>query len=126
MRDRGSGCEGRRRNRPSARSSRAPLIGCEISCRKRDRRAMRRAIRRALPGVVIALERSTICDALAGDHAFKRREPVTIVGLAGIRIPCALRRLDFLTQHRGPPLPAAHPALTTPPTHSNPPPPPPL
>src|SRR5260370_39336429 len=111
MRDHGSGCEGRRRNRRSAPSSRARLIGCEISCRKRDRRAVRRAIRGALPGVVIALERRTISDALAGDHAFKRRKPVTIVGLAGVRIAGPLCRLDFFAQYRGPLVPAEQPTL---------------
>src|SRR5260370_40441266 len=122
MRDHVSGCEGRRSNRPSAPSSRALLIGCEISCRKRDRRAVRRAIRGALPGVVMALERRTISDALAGDHAFKRRKPVTIVGLAPLptlprergrvgRGAGPLCRLDFFAQHRGPLVPAEQPAL---------------
>src|SRR5215470_9514025 len=72
---------------------------------------MRGAIRRALPGVLIALERRTVGDALAGDHAFERRKPVTIVGLAGVGIAAELRRLDFLAQRRGPLVPAEQPAL---------------
>src|SRR5437899_1094275 len=72
---------------------------------------MRGAIRGALPGVVIALERRRFGDTLAGDHAFKRLEPVTIVGLASVWIAGELRRLDFFAQHRGPLVPAEQPAL---------------
>src|SRR5215468_9721840 len=72
---------------------------------------MRRAIRGAPPGLVIALERRSIGDTLAGDHAFKRLKKEPIVGLAGVRIAGALRRLDFFAQHRGPLVPAKQPTL---------------
>src|SRR2546425_5437225 len=83
---------------------------------------MRRAIRRALPGVVIALERPTVGEALAGDHAFKRCKPMTVVGLAPLptlprergrvgRGAGALRRLDLFAKHRRPLVPIEQPAL---------------
>ena len=67
-----------------------------------DRLAVRRAIRRVIPGVLITRERRRIGDALLGDEALQRVEPMPIVGLAGVGIARRLRALDLLAERRGP------------------------
>ena len=55
-----------------------------------------------VPGVAVARERLLVGDALRGDDALERIEPVPVIGLAGIGIAGRLRALDLLAEHRRP------------------------
>src|ERR1700722_18169109 len=74
----------------------------EVIRSKLDRLAVRGAVGGPIPRVVIARERIARGDALLGDQPFERREPVVIVGLAGVGIAGRLRTLDFRGERRGP------------------------
>src|SRR4051794_13001873 len=82
------------------------VIGTQL-----DRLPMRRAIRRMVPGMLVARECGSIGQALIGDEALECVEPVTIVGLAGVGIACALSTLDLRRECRGPLRPGEQPAF---------------
>ena len=63
---------------------------------------MRGAFARALPGVASSRQHIYIGKAFGGDDAFQRRQPVVIIGLAGVGIAGSLRLLDFIAERRGP------------------------
>src|SRR5262245_53883489 len=77
-------------------------IPAEVSFLQLDRCTVRRAVRRAVPGVVMLRERQCRGEAFFGDDALQRGKPVTVVGLAGIRVACCLSLLDLLAERRGP------------------------
>src|SRR6266700_8070028 len=70
-----------------------PLL--EIFRAQLDRRAVRGAVGGVLPGAAITREAGGVGDALFGDQAFERGEPVPVIGLAGIGIARLLRALDL-------------------------------
>src|SRR5262244_3408400 len=67
-----------------------------------DRLAVRRTVRGMVPGVAIAGEARSIDDALLGNEAFERVEPMPIIGVAAIGVARLLRALDLLGQRRRP------------------------
>src|ERR1700733_9950078 len=76
-----------------------------------DRRAVRGAFAGVLPGVARARELLRVGDALLGDDALQRGEPVMIIGLAGVGIAGGLRLLDLVTERRRPFRPGEQAAL---------------
>src|ERR1700676_5529661 len=64
-----------------------------------------------LPGVARALQLPRVGDALFGDDAFKRSEPMMIISLAGIGIAGDLRLLDLVAERCRPFLPGEQAAL---------------
>ena len=71
-------------------------LGDEILRPQFDRLAVRRAVGGVVPGVAVARERRRVGDALLGDQAFERGEPVPVIGVAGVGIAGGLRALDLL------------------------------
>src|SRR4249920_3423109 len=63
--------------------------------RQLDRLAVRRAVGGPVPGVAVAVQEFGRRDALGGDEALQRRQPMLIVGLAGVGIAGGLRALDL-------------------------------
>ena len=51
-----------------------------------DRRTMWRAIAGAVPGIAIAMQGFGRCNAFRGDEFLQGREPMPVVGLAGVGI----------------------------------------
>ena len=72
---------------------------------------MRRAVGGVVPGVAVAMQEIGSRDALGGDEPLQRREPVPVVGLAGVGIAGGLRALDFFGKRCGPFVPGEHAAL---------------
>src|SRR5215216_8108575 len=60
-----------------------------------DRRAVRSAVGRMIPSVVVAPQGRRVGDALLGDDAFERVEPVMVISLAGVGIARLLSALDL-------------------------------
>jgi hypothetical protein len=48
-----------------------------------------------IPGVAITVQRFACADAFGRDQPFECREPVPIIGLAGVGIAGGLRALDL-------------------------------
>ena len=63
---------------------------------------MRRAVGGVVPGVAIAREDGRIGDALLGDQAFERGEPVPVIGVAAVGVARRLRALDLRGKRRRP------------------------
>src|SRR5258708_38044512 len=76
-----------------------------------DRRAVRRAFAGVFPGVARARQLLCVGDALFGDDALQRGEPMVIVGLAGVGIAGGLRLLDLVAECCRPFLPGEQAAL---------------
>ena len=76
-----------------------------------DRRAMRRAVGGVVPGVAVAVQGIRGRDALGRDQPLQRRQPVPVIGLAGVGIAFGLRALDFLGERGGPFVPGEQAAL---------------
>src|SRR5438270_472949 len=72
------------------------FLSRKILGRQLDRIAMLGAAGGNVPGIAVALEHCLAGKALRGDDPFQRRKPVTVVGLAGIGVPCGLCALDLL------------------------------
>src|SRR5947209_3712515 len=71
----------------SAARRRARATGLrEIVGAQLDRRAVRGAVGSAVPGVAVAREAGGVGDALLGDKALQRGEPVPVIGVAGVGI----------------------------------------
>src|SRR5580692_8125875 len=64
-----------------------------------------------VPGVAVAVERLRRRHALGRDQPLQRREPMPIIGLAGIGIAFRLSALDLFGQRRGPFFPDEEAAL---------------
>ncbi len=67
-----------------------------------NRFAMRRSLHRALPGLKMFGKRLRRRRAFCRDHAFEGREPMVVVGFAGVGIAGGLGFFNFLAKHRGP------------------------
>jgi hypothetical protein len=67
-----------------------------------NRFPVRRSLRCVLPGLVVLRQSLRRGRAFFGDHAFEGREPMTIVGFAGVGIAGGLCLFDLLTEHCGP------------------------
>src|SRR5260370_15501045 len=67
-----------------------------------DRRPMRRAVGGVVPGVAIAIEGLGRGDAFRPDPPFHRREPMPVIGLAGIGIAGGPRAPDFIGKRCSP------------------------
>src|SRR5258708_4086939 len=72
---------------------------------------MRRAIGGVVPGIAIAVKGFWGSDAFLGNQPFQRREPVPVVGLAGVGIAASLRAPDFVGECSCPFIPGKKPAL---------------
>src|SRR5229473_919045 len=96
------------RSAKSANRAIPPLM--EIFRPQLDRCAVRGAVGGVLPGVAITREAGGVGDALFGDEAFERGEPVPVVSLAGIGVALSLRALDLGGEGRRPFGPAEQPA----------------
>ena len=86
-------------------------LTAKIRRRQFDRRAVRRAVGGVVPGVAVAVQRLGGGDAFGGHQMFQRRQPVPVIGLAGIRIARGLRALDLVGEGCGPLGPAEQAAL---------------
>src|SRR6266849_4613115 len=67
-----------------------------------DWRTVRRAIGGVIPGIAIAVQGIGCRDALGGDHSLQRRQPMPVIGLAGVGITLCLRAFDFVGKRLGP------------------------
>src|SRR5260370_23542458 len=67
-----------------------------------DRRTMRRAVGGVVPGVAIAIEGLGGRDAFRRDQSFQCRQPMPVIGLAGVGIAGRLRALDLIGKRRNP------------------------
>src|SRR5215831_17379990 len=70
-----------------------------------DRLAVRRAVGGMVPGVAVAMERLPRCHALFRHQSFQSRQPVPVIGFAGVGVASRLRALNLLAKRRGPLLP---------------------
>ena len=73
--------------------------------------AVRRAVGGVIPGVEVFPQRARVGDALLGDDPLQRREPVPVIGLAGVGIAGGLRLLDLVAEDRRPLRPLEQPAV---------------
>src|SRR5882724_7738302 len=71
---------------------------------------MWRAVRGAIPGVAVANKRFGTGDSLFGNKLFKSRQPMPIIGLAGVGVAVRLRALDFIRKRPRPFVPTKEPA----------------
>src|SRR5579883_1000414 len=98
------------RNRRAIRLEPVGPLG-EVALLQRDRRAVPGARAGAPPSLGGARQRRRIDEALGGDNAFKRGEPMAIVGLARVGIAGGLRFPDLLAKGLRPFLPGEHAAF---------------
>src|SRR5258708_29500643 len=78
------------------RGSSAPTLLTKILGLQFDRRTMRRAVGGVVPGIAVAMQGIGGGDALLGNQAFQRRQPVPVIGLAGVGITAGLRACNFV------------------------------
>src|SRR3954464_15454481 len=88
-----------------------PLRLAKIFRLQLDRGAVRRAVGGVIPGVVVFPQRARVGDALFGDNALQRRQPVPIISFAGVGIAGSLRLLDLIAENCRPLGPLEQPAI---------------
>ena len=86
-------------------------LTAEIGCCEFDRHAVRRAVGGVVPGLAVAMQRLCGGDALGGNQMFQRRQPVAVIGLAGVRIAGGLGALDLIGEGGSPLGPAEQAAF---------------
>src|SRR5258708_20301331 len=78
------------------RGSSAPTVLTKILGLQFDRRTVRRAVGGVVPGVAVAMQGIGGGDALFGNQAFQRHQPVPVIGLAGVGITAGLRACNLV------------------------------
>src|ERR1700730_14889510 len=89
----------------------------KILCLQFDWRTMRRAIGGVIPGIAIAVKGFGGGDTLGSDQSFQRREPVAVIGFAGVGIALRLRALDLVGERSRPLVPREQAARMQRPRH---------
>ena len=72
---------------------------------------MRRAVGGTVPSMTITYQGFFARDAFLSDQPLEGRKPVSIVGLAGVRVSGSLRAFDFVPECRRPLSPGEQTAL---------------
>ncbi len=83
----------RARQMPAAELMKTLIV--EIARAQLDRLAVRGAVAGMVPGIAIAMQRVLCRDAFFSDDFLQRRQPVRVIGLAGVGIAGGLRALDL-------------------------------
>src|ERR1700710_2058033 len=71
-------------------------LAAEIFRPQFNRLTMRRAICRMVPGIAVAVYSVGRRDPFCCDQLFQRREPMPVIGLAGVGIARGLRAFDLV------------------------------